>query len=192
MVTAVRGRLTIGESQHHMSVVGGEDQGGPGAGAGTAAVDAAWMELALQQAASGAALGEVPVGAVVVLAGEVIGVGFNCPISAADPTAHAEIQALRAAAARIGNYRLRDASLYVTIEPCSMCAGALVHARIGRLVFGAREPKAGAVISQSRLLDAPYLNHRVRWQGGVLAEQCGALVSGFFAARRQLVKALKR
>ena len=141
--------------------------------------DAAWMELALQQAALGAARGEV------------VGAGFNCPISACDPTAHAEVQALRDAAGRIGNYRLRDASLYVTIEPCSMCAGALVHARIGRLVFGAREPKAGAVISQGRLLDAPYLNHRVQWQEGVLACRCGAAVSEFFAARRRTGKALK-
>ena len=159
--------------------------------AGNADADAAWMELALQQAALGAARGEVPVGAVVVLGGEVVGAGFNCPISACDPTAHAEVQALRDAAGRIGNYRLRDASLYVTIEPCSMCAGALVHARIGRLVFGAREPKAGAVISQGRLLDAPYLNHRVQWQEGVLACRCGAAVSEFFAARRRTGKAVK-
>ena len=149
------------------------------------------MRQAMLLGQEAGALGEVPVGAVVVRDGEIVGRGFNHPIGRHDPTAHAEVMALRDAAGRIGNYRLRDASLYVTIEPCSMCAGALVHARIGRLVFGAREPKAGAVISQGRLLDAPYLNHRVQWQEGVLACRCGAAVSEFFAARRRTGKALK-
>lgn len=143
-----------------------------------------WMRKALQQAELARAKDEVPVGAVVVRGGEIIGRGYNQPISACDPTAHAEIQALRAAADKVGNYRLVDATLYVTIEPCHMCAGALVHARIENLVFGAREPRAGAVASRNQLLDAPYLNHQVRWQEGVLEAECAALVSDFFAAKR--------
>lgn len=143
-----------------------------------------WMRLALEQAQLGEQRDEVPVGAIIVRDGAVIGRGFNCPISSADPTAHAEIQALRDAARSQGNYRLPGATLYVTLEPCHMCAGALVHARIDCLVFGAREPKSGAVVSQNRLLDADYLNHRVRWQGGVEAEECSARLSAFFARRR--------
>ena len=143
-----------------------------------------WMRLALEQAELGAQRDEVPVGAIVVRDGEIIGRGFNCPISSADPTAHAEIQALRQAARVVGNYRLPGATLYVTLEPCHMCAGALVHARIDCLVFGAREPKAGAVVSQNCLLDATYLNHRVRWREGVEAAQCSASLSAFFARRR--------
>lgn len=146
--------------------------------------DTDWMRHALEQAALGGEQGEVPVGALVVLDGEILGQGYNQPIGSCDPTAHAEIQALRQAAAKVGNYRLSGATLYVTIEPCHMCAGALVHARIGRVVFGAREPRAGAVASQNRLLDAAFLNHRVAWQEGVLAEQCASLVSDFFARKR--------
>jgi tRNA(adenine34) deaminase len=143
-----------------------------------------WMRLALEQAELGDQLDEVPVGAIIVRDGEIIGRGFNCPISAVDPTAHAEIQALREAASESGNYRLAGATLYVTIEPCHMCAGALVHARIECVVFGAREPKAGAVVSRNRLLEAPYLNHRVMWQEGCLADECAARLSAFFARRR--------
>ncbi|MEZ5558320.1 MAG: tRNA adenosine(34) deaminase TadA [Pseudomonadales bacterium] len=146
--------------------------------------DARWMSRALELAAAAARCGEVPVGAVVVRHGQIIGEGFNQPIAAADPTAHAEIVALRDAARRTGNYRLTDAELFVTLEPCAMCAGALVHARIARLVYGAAEPKAGALVSTLRLLDEPHLNHRVRVAGGVLGARSGALLSGFFAGRR--------
>jgi tRNA(adenine34) deaminase len=148
-----------------------------------------WMARALHLAAQGGRHGEVPVGAVIVRDGEILGEGYNRPISGCDPTAHAEVVALRDAAARTGNYRLPGATLYVTIEPCTMCAGALVHARISCVVFGAREPKAGAVVSQASLLAAPYMNSRVSWEEGVLAEQCSALVSGFFAQKRRLNKA---
>ena len=143
-----------------------------------------WMRLALEQAEQGDRLDEVPVGAVIVRDGEIIGRGFNCPISAVDPTAHAEIQAMREAARISGNYRLSGATLYVTIEPCHMCAGAMVHARIECVVFGAREPKAGAVVSRNRLLDAPYLNHRVKWEEGCMAEECASRLSAFFVRRR--------
>ncbi len=147
--------------------------------------DERWMRAALALAERAAALGEVPVGAVVVRDGEVIGEGWNQPISGQDPTAHAEIMALRDAARRVGNYRLVDADLYVTIEPCTMCAGAIVHARIRRVVFGASEPKAGALVSRQSLLDEPWLNHRVSWTGGVLAEHCSERISAFFRARRE-------
>lgn len=145
-----------------------------------------WMRRALHLASLGWAEGEVPVGAVIVRDGEVLGEGFNQPIGLCDPTAHAEVRALRDAAARIGNYRLPGATLYSTIEPCTMCAGALVHARISVLVFGARESKAGGIVSQASLLDAPYLNYRVAWQEGCLAAECGSMVSRFFAERRKL------
>lgn len=143
------------------------------------------MRRALALAAQAEAGGDVPVGAVLVRAGEIIGEGWNQPIAACDPTAHAEIVALRDAARRVGNYRLPDTTLYVTIEPCAMCAGALVHARIGRLVYGAKEPKAGAVTSRNTLLDGAHLNHRVAYAGGVLAEDCAALMGNFFRRRRQ-------
>ena len=143
------------------------------------------MQRALALARRAADEGEVPVGAVVVLDGLAIGQGFNRPIRAHDPTAHAEVVALRSAAAQIGNYRLTGATLYVTIEPCAMCAGALVHARIARLVFGAREPRAGAVVSTVRLLDQPHLNHRVEVVEGVLADESATLLRAFFAARRE-------
>jgi tRNA(adenine34) deaminase len=142
------------------------------------------MRRALQLAGRAADEGEVPVGAVVVMDGRIVGQGFNRPIRAQDPTAHAEIVALRSAAAQVGNYRLTGADLYVTIEPCLMCAGALVHARIARLVFGAREPRTGAVVSTLRALELPHLNHRVEVVEGVLAEEASALLRAFFAARR--------
>jgi len=138
--------------------------------------------LALARAAS--ARGEVPVGAVVVKDGVVIGRGGNAPIMHSDPTAHAEIAALREAGQALGNYRLPGCELFVTIEPCAMCAGAIQHARISRLVFGARDPKTGACGSVVDLFAEPRLNHHATVSGGVRADECGALLSGFFAARR--------
>ena len=142
------------------------------------------MRAALALAREAATLDEVPVGAVVVVDGEIVGRGFNQPLGRHDPTAHAEIMALRAAAARLGNYRLPGATLYVTLEPCAMCAGAMMHARIGRVVFGARDPKTGAAGSVVDLFGEARLNHHADIEGDVLAEECGALLSGFFAARR--------
>ena len=142
------------------------------------------MSLALDEARKAHEAGEVPVGAIVLLDGEVIGSGFNQPISAHDPTAHAEIVALRAAAARVGNYRLTGATLYVTVEPCLMCVGAMVHARIGLVVFGAAEPKAGAVMSMTRAHELPNLNHRLQVLGGVLETECREVMQGFFKTRR--------
>lgn len=147
--------------------------------------DSAYMSLALELARQAAALDEVPVGAVVVRDGEVIGRGFNRPIGGHDPTAHAEVAALRDAGARAGNYRLPGATLYVTLEPCVMCIGAIFHARIARVVFGARDPKTGAAGSVLDLFGEQRLNHHAVVEGGVLAAECGALLSGFFAARRQ-------
>ena len=146
--------------------------------------DLLFMERALELAQQAAAAQEVPVGAVVVSDGQIIGEGWNQVISARDPTAHAECVALRDAAQRIGNYRLPASTLYVTLEPCTMCVGALVHARISRLVFAAREPRAGVVCSQASALDASYYNHRVVWEEGLLAEQSAALLQGFFQSRR--------
>lgn len=142
------------------------------------------MLQAIALAREAALLGEVPVGAVVVKDGEIVGRGFNRPISSADPTAHAEIQALRAAAARLGNYRLPGCDLYVTLEPCAMCSGAIMHARIARLVFGAPDPKTGACGSVVNLMGEGRLNHHCEVLGGVMAEECGALLRDFFAARR--------
>ena len=142
------------------------------------------MRLALAQAERAGAAGEVPVGAVVVLDDRVIGEGFNQPISSADPTAHAEIVALRAAAAAIGNYRLTGTTLYVTVEPCLMCVGAMVHARVGLVVYGAAEPKAGALQSMTRAHELAGLNHRVQVVDGVLADESKALLQAFFQARR--------
>ena len=146
----------------------------------------AYMREALTEASRAAAAGEVPVGAVVVArdTGRIIGRGVNHPIGALDPTAHAEVVALRDAARRTGNYRLTGATLYVTVEPCLMCAGALVHARIGTLVFGAAEPKAGAVRSVMRMLEHPALNHRVTVVAGVLGDECRGRMQAFFSARR--------
>ncbi len=135
-------------------------------------------------AAEAQKLGEVPVGAVVVIDNEIVGRGSNRPINRVDPTAHAEIEALRDAAQQIGNYRLPGASLVVTVEPCTMCAGALVHARVERLVFGVREPRAGAVVSSAAVLANPKLNHRVGVTEGVLADECASLLTEFFRSRR--------
>ncbi|MDK9725271.1 MAG: tRNA adenosine(34) deaminase TadA [Sterolibacteriaceae bacterium MAG5] len=146
--------------------------------------DQDFMAAAIELARAAGAAGEVPVGAVVVLDGEIVGRGYNQPIGRADPTAHAEVMALRDAAARIGNYRLPGASLYVTLEPCIMCAGAIMHARVARVVFGARDPKTGAAGSVVDLFAEDRLNHHADIQGGVRAEECGALLSSFFAARR--------
>lgn len=146
--------------------------------------DTIWMQRAITLAEQAAQKGEVPVGAVLVLDGQVIGEGYNCPISQNDPTAHAEIIAMRAGAEKIGNYRLLNTTLYVTLEPCMMCAGAMVHARIGRLVYAASDPRAGAIVSRTQTLDESFLNHRVEHSGGLMAEQCGKLLSSFFQARR--------
>ena len=142
------------------------------------------MRVALDLARQAAAAGEVPVGAVVVKDGKIIGRGFNAPISRHDPSSHAEIAALRDAAQQIGNYRLVDCELFVTLEPCVMCVGAMFHARISRVVFGARDPKTGAAGSIFNLFAETRLNHHARIHGGVLAEECGKVLSDFFAARR--------
>jgi tRNA(adenine34) deaminase len=143
-----------------------------------------FMEAALALAREAATLGEVPVGAVVVRDGEIVGRGCNQPIGRDDPTAHAEIMALRDAARNLGNYRLPGCELYVTLEPCAMCAGAIMHARISRVVFGARDPKTGVAGSVIDLFAEERLNHHAEVQGGVMAEECSALLSGFFASRR--------
>jgi len=146
--------------------------------------DSDYMALALAQARQARDRGEVPVGAVVVAGGAVIGEGFNQPISASDPTAHAEIVALRAAAARQGNYRLSGSTVFVTIEPCLMCVGAMVHARVARVVYGTSEPKAGAIESAMRAHEHPSLNHRLEATGGVLEAECRELIQAFFKDRR--------
>jgi len=151
---------------------------------GTVEADAALMGMALEEARRAAETGEVPVGAVVVLDGEVVGRGHNEPIAASDPTAHAEIVALRRAAARVGNYRLPRAALYVTIEPCAMCCGAAIHARLARVAYGAADPKAGAAHSLYRLLEDPRLNHVVQVTGGTRSEECAALLREFFERKR--------
>ena len=154
-------------------------------------IDELWMHEALSLADHAENAGEVPVGAVVVLNGEIIGEGWNHPISGHDPTAHAEIMALRDAASRITNYRLVDADLYVTIEPCTMCAGALVHARVRRVIYGAAEEKAGVVDSNGQLLQQLWMNHRVEVVRGVLEKQCKEKISQFFKRRRAEKKAEK-
>ena len=146
--------------------------------------DEIWMEEALREAQRALAMGEVPVGAVVVHDGRVLGRGSNCPISSNDPTAHAEILALRVAGAAVGNYRLLDCDLYVTVEPCAMCAGAITHARIRRLIYGAEDAKAGAVHSMLQVLNHPKLNHQVEVTSGVLAARCMDLLQTFFRERR--------
>ena len=143
------------------------------------------MQLALAQAVLAAQAGEVPVGAVVVQGGEVIATGRNAPIKGHDPTAHAEITALRAAAMTLGNYRLPDCTLYVTLEPCAMCSGAMLHARLKRVVFGAPDAKTGAAGSVINLFDQPQLNHQTTLQGGVLANESAALLKEFFTQRRE-------
>jgi len=143
------------------------------------------MRAALELGKEARRRGEVPVGAVVVLGGSVVGEGFNQPIGSNDPTAHAEIVALRDAAKRIRNYRLTGASLYVTIEPCQMCVGAMIHARIARVIYGTREPKAGAIESAMRAHEHASLNHRMEATGGVLEAECRELIQEFFADRRR-------
>lgn len=147
-----------------------------------------YMQIALDLARQAAAAGEVPVGAIVVKDGAIIGRGSNAPITTHDPTAHAEIRAMRDAAQHLGNYRLVDCTLYVTLEPCAMCSGAIQHARIAKLVYGASDPKTGACGSVVNLMAEPKLNHHTEITGGVLSEQCGALLSSFFSARRKKTK----
>jgi tRNA(adenine34) deaminase len=146
--------------------------------------DEAWMRRAIELAARAEAAGEVPVGALVVRDDAVLGEGWNRPIGARDPTAHAEILALRAAAEAAGDYRLGGATLYVTLEPCPMCAAAMAHARVARLVFGAWDPRQGAAGSAFNLVASEAMNHRIDAFGGVLSAECGALLRGFFAGRR--------
>ena len=146
--------------------------------------DQHWMQQALMLAERAAAAGEVPVGAVLVDGEDCIAEGWNQPIGRHDPTAHAEVVALRAAGVSQANYRLTGTTLYVTLEPCLMCVGAIVHARVQRLVFGAYDPKSGAVTSCMRGFDAAGLNHRVDWNGGVLADECGERLKAFFRSRR--------
>ena len=142
------------------------------------------MRLALAEAARARDAGEVPVGAIVTFDGRVVGAGFNQPISSVDPTAHAEVVALRAAARTLSNYRLTGTHLYVTVEPCLMCVGAMIHARVARVIFGAPEPKAGALMSSSRAHETPGLNHRLQVTSGVLEEECRRMMQSFFATRR--------
>lgn len=144
-----------------------------------------WMRRALALADRAGNEGEVPIGAVVVRDGELLGEGWNSVIAFQDPTAHAEVVAMRDAAKMTGNYRLPGATVYVTLEPCTMCAGAMIHARIDKLVFAANEPKAGVVCSTCSLLDEPRYNHQVSWQGGVLAEDSKERLQAFFRERRQ-------
>lgn len=151
----------------------------------TAFNDGYWMQHALRLAEQAAAINEVPVGAVVVLDNAIIGTGYNQMITSCDPTAHAEIIALRNAAKALENYRLINATLYVTLEPCSMCAGAMVHSRIERLVYGATEPKAGVVQSQGEFFQQGFLNHHVATTGSICADDCSSIISDFFARRRK-------
>jgi tRNA(adenine34) deaminase len=146
--------------------------------------DIHFMQQALLQAAEAQKNQEVPVGAILVKNNEIIAVAHNQPISQQDPTAHAEIAVIRKAAKILGNYRLLDTTLYVTLEPCAMCLGAMIQARITRLVFGAYDPRAGAVESVFQLLNESRLNHRIKWQGGVLADECAYILKAFFAKRR--------
>jgi tRNA(adenine34) deaminase len=146
--------------------------------------DETWMRRALDLARQAEHAGEVPVGAVLVKDGNIITEGWNCPVSTRDPTAHAEIIALRAGGLVLNNYRLVDCTLYVSLEPCTMCMAAMVHARVRRLVFGAYDPKRGAVCSALQLAGAEFFNHRVEWTGGVLQEECSALLRAFFKRRR--------
>ena len=154
--------------------------------------DHRFMARALELAEQGATLNEVPVGAVVVLDGEIIGEGFNCPISSCDPTAHAEMVALRAAAKRIDNYRLPEAELYVSMEPCSMCAGAIVHSRVKRVVFAATEPKSGVAVSQSRFFESPWLNAWPEVEGGLMEAESKHILQSFFKRRRAEKKTEKK
>ena len=150
--------------------------------------DFRFMSAALAQAELASAADEVPVGAVLVVDGEIVGRGYNQPVSSHDPTAHAEVMALRDAGLHLANYRLPGSTLYVTLEPCAMCSGAIMHARVERVVFGARDPKTGVAGSVIDLFAESRLNHHATTLGGVLAEECGALLSGFFAERRAKAK----
>jgi tRNA(adenine34) deaminase len=150
----------------------------------TASEDERWMRAALDQAGEGQQRGEVPVGAVIVSDGAIVGEGFNQPIGSSDATAHAEVVAIRDAGRRLGNYRLSGATMYVTIEPCQMCVGAMIHARIARVVYGTPEPKAGAIESAMRAHEHPALNHRLTATGGVLEAECRAVMQEFFKSRR--------
>ena len=182
MVCIDRSIACLGSAGGSGLIVGGRVAGGvavPGLEG-----DDAYMLKAISLAREGGAQGEVPVGAVVVLNGEVVGEGYNAPISSHDPTAHAEVRAMREAATRLRNYRLGGASLYVTLEPCAMCAGAMLHARISRVVYGAPDPKTGACGSVIDLFAQPRLNHHAQVTGGVLADECGMLLQEFFRARR--------
>ena len=157
-----------------------------GAPASTETDDERWMRVAIEEARVAESHGDVPIGAVVVRDGAIVGRGRNERELAADPTAHAEVLALREAAHTIGDgWRVTGATLYVTLEPCSMCAGLIVHSRVQRVVYGATEPKAGVVVSRGQFFDQGFLNHRVLVEGGVLAEECGAVLSEFFRQRRQ-------
>lgn len=147
-------------------------------------LDGRYMALALEEAAAAAVEGEVPVGAIIVSDDQIIARAHNRPIGLNDPTAHAEILAIRTAARQAGNYRLSGTTLYVTLEPCLMCAGAVIHARIGRVVFGARDPKGGAVVSVGRVFEDTRLNHQVDFTGGVMAERCAEILSSFFQQKR--------
>lgn len=153
--------------------------------------DEYWMQRAIALAEQADTFNEVPVGAVIVRDGALLGEGFNQPISSCDPSAHAEILALRQAALAADNYRLPGATLYVTIEPCAMCAGAIIHSRIERVVFAATEPKAGAVCSHLQLFDQAQMNHRVQWQGGILADEATIVMQAFFNRRRAEKKQLR-
>ncbi|WP_216636539.1 tRNA adenosine(34) deaminase TadA [Endozoicomonas ascidiicola] len=153
--------------------------------------DDIWMREALLEADKGRQKGEVPVGAVVVKDGQILARSCNQPISSCNPVAHAEILVLQLAAEVIGNYRLVDCDLYVTLEPCTMCAGGIIHSRIRRLIFGAMEPKAGAAVSASRVFDQPWVNHRVEVVGGVLQDECSTMISSFFRDRRRQIREQK-
>ncbi|MEB3790731.1 tRNA adenosine(34) deaminase TadA [Acinetobacter sp. IK40] len=154
--------------------------------------DEYWMQLAYEQAALAASQGEIPVGAVLVSNEQVIGAGYNAPIKLSDPTAHAEIQALRAACQALNNYRLpEDTTLYVTLEPCTMCVGALVHARVKRVVFATTEPKAGSLVSARQLLESGYYNHKFVFEQGCLQAQCSLQLSEFFKQRRSEKKKIR-
>ena len=164
----------------------------PGSDEAQQTIDERWMRYALNLAEKAGAEGEVPVGAVLVRDEQVLGEAWNRPIASCDPSAHAEVRAIRDAAAKERNYRLPGTTLYVTIEPCTMCIGTMVHARIDRLVFGAREPKAGAVVSQNNLLNHPSMNTEIVYDEGILAEQCSQLMRDFFAFRRQQKKQIRK
>lgn len=148
------------------------------------AQDLIFMQEAFRLAKQAEFLNEVPIGAIAVVNNKIVGIGHNCPITTCDPTAHAEIMALKSAAQKLNNYRLLEVTLYVTLEPCIMCVGAMLHARIRRLVFGAYDPKAGAIASIFKILDEGRLNHQIAFHGGVLASECGKLLTEFFQKKR--------